>query len=428
MLERVYAGMLLVILALIVVHAPLVIWLGTTVPAWAVELKAWKELIIVFAMGIAVVLVTKRQLWREFASDWLLRLMVAFTVLHVLHLALFWNGTNATLAGLAIDLRFVLYFGLVYILCRLNPAYQKPIVWAFAIGALVVGIFSILQVTVLPKDVLSRIGYGKDTIEPFLMVDKNPDYIRINSTLRGPNPLGLYAGIVLSLALAGLLLARRKVVRYKYLVSGAVIGAVVGLYASYSRSAIVASVLALVIIIGVIYSKRASAKIWALVVATIVAVALAGFGLRNSDFVANVILHDDPTTGAVITSNDAHVSSLQNGLKRFTSQPLGNGIGSSGSASLFSDKPQIIENQYLLVAHETGWLGLGLFVALFGLVLQRLWQQRTNWLALGLFASGVGIALAGFLLPVWADDTVAIIWWGLAGCILGVGYGKKHAR
>jgi hypothetical protein len=30
------------------------------------------------------------------------------------------------------------------------------------------------------------------------------------------------------------------------------------------------------------------------------------------------------------------------------------------------------------------------------------------------FASGIGLAVIGVLLPVFVDETVAIIWWGLA--------------
>ena len=102
-------------------------------------------------------------------------------------------------------------------------------------------------------------------------------------------------------------------------------------------------------------------------------------------------------------------------------QPLGAGIGSTGSASLYDDDEGgvIIENQYLYIAHETGWLGLALFVAIFGLIMVRLWRARDDWLALGAFASGVGMALIGLLLPVWADDTVAIVWWALAATALG---------
>ena len=95
-------------------------------------------------------------------------------------------------------------------------------------------------------------------------------------------------------------------------------------------------------------------------------------------------------------------------------QPFGAGIGSTGSASLYGAQPLIVENQYLFIAHEVGWIGLALFLIIFVKILQQLWKRRADWLALGVFASGIGLALIGLLLPVWVDDTVAIIWWGLA--------------
>jgi hypothetical protein len=97
---------------------------------------------------------------------------------------------------------------------------------------------------------------------------------------------------------------------------------------------------------------------------------------------------------------------------------MGAGIGSTGSASLLGTEPVIIENQYLMIAHEVGWLGVVLFAVLYGYMVGRLWQQRRDWLALGIWASGVGLAAIGLLLPVWADDTVSIVWWGLAAISL----------
>ena len=81
---------------------------------------------------------------------------------------------------------------------------------------------------------------------------------------------------------------------------------------------------------------------------------------------------------------------------------------------MYTDSPIIIENQYLFTAHELGWLGLIIFLFIFGLIMKRLWKLRSDWLALGVFASGLCLAVIGLLLPVWVDDTVAIIWWGLA--------------
>ena len=87
---------------------------------------------------------------------------------------------------------------------------------------------------------------------------------------------------------------------------------------------------------------------------------------------------------------------------------------------MHGEKTLIIENQYLFVAHENGWIGLALFLMITYYVLVGLWKRRAAWLALAVSASGVGIAIAGLFLPVWVDDTVSIIWWGLAAIALAV--------
>lgn len=74
-----------------------------------------------------------------------------------------------------------------------------------------------------------------------------------------------------------------------------------------------------------------------------------------------------------------------------------------------------------MIAHEVGWLGLGLFVWLNYLVMVALWHRRASWLALGVWASGLGLILIGLVLPVWVDDTVSIVWWGLAALVIASG-------
>src|SRR6185312_10535467 len=161
-----------------------------------------------------------------------------------------------------------------------------------------------------------------------------------------------------------------------------------------------------------------------LVSGAIILVAL-GVGIvatRNTDFVSNVVLHDNPVGGSSTKSDQGHISSLKDGISRALTQPFGAGIGSTGSASLSTDKPLIIENQYLFITHETGWVGLAVFVMIFVGVLNRLWQRRENYLALGVFAGGIALAVIGLLLPVWVDDTVSIVWWGLAAIAIGGKY------
>ena len=421
-LTSVYAVILLIIFGGIVVHAPLTVWLGTVFPDYSPLIKSWKEILMIPAALLAGVLVTRQGLWRELSRDWLFRLIVAYALLHIVLAIILPQDTLAQLAGFAIDLRYMLFFGLVYVLIRLAPQWRKQIVYIGAIGAVVVVGFATLQLF-LPKDTLSYIGYSKQTIAPYLTVDENPDFIRYSSTLRGPNPLGAYAGIVLGMITA--LLVRRKLPleRKKVLwATGAITAcSLVAVWINYSRSALVAAIVTVLIVLGVTMLRRMSRRAWLAVGVVFVILAGSLAVAWESNFVSNVILHENPTTGAEVSSNDGHVESLIFGVGRLVAQPLGAGIGSTGSASLYDDDEGgvIIENQYLYIAHETGWLGLALFVAIFGLIMVRLWRARDDWLALGAFASGVGMALIGLLLPVWADDTVAIVWWALAATALG---------
>lgn len=417
-----YAVLLLVIFGGVVVHAPLTVWLGTVWPDYVPLLKSWKELLMIVAAIIAIILVTHRRLWGELARDWLFQLIVGYAALHVVLAIFLPRDTWSVLAGFAIDLRYILFFGLVYVLLRVAPEWRRYMVYVGTIGAAIVVGFASLQLF-LPKETLSYIGYSKETIAPYLTVDENPDYIRYSSTLRGPNPLGAYGAIVLGMLTA--LLVRHKLTLRRKRVFWATLAlavcSAVAVWVSYSRSALVAAIVTVLLVLAATVMRRMSRPAWIAVVAVCFALLGGLVAARQSNFVANVIFHENPTTGASVSSNEGHAESLAFGAQRMIEQPLGAGIGSTGSASLYDNEAggTIIENHYLYIAHEAGWLGLGLFTMIFGVIMTRLWRVRRDWLALGTFASGVGLALIGLLLPVWADDSVAIIWWGLAAAALG---------
>lgn len=428
-LERLYGGILLAIFIGIIVHAPLTVWLGTLAPGYELFIKPWKELLMLFATSLAIILAQRYKLWPELWRDWLFKLIVGFAALHLLLVVVLWQGMNPTLAGLSIDLRWLLYFGLVYVAIRIRPSQRQWFLKLGLVGAAIVGIFALLQIFVLPNNFLARIGYNKDTtIAPYLTVDKNPDYVRINSTLRGPNPLGAYAVIILSIITAAVIRASHRLGKYKLAALIVTAGMTGALWASYSRSALGAFAVSVGILAAVTFGRRLSRIWW--IAAAVVIFALAGglFAARGTDFVSNVILHENLSGGSAESSNEGHVDSLLDGTRRMIEQPFGGGVGSTGSASLYGDTPLIIENQYLFIAHEAGWLGLILFLTIFVAVLTRLWQQRRDYLSLGLFASGIGLGLIGLLLPVWVDDTVALMWWGLAAVALGGMYGKERSR
>lgn len=425
--EYIPAGLLLAVFGLIVLHAPFIVFIGTRFPELALVVKAWKEVLIVIALLLVGADILRRRFVGRFARDRLLWLMVGYVFLHIIFIMISPGGALSVLSALAIDLRYVLYFIAVYLFLSMYPRYIRFFVNTGVAGAIVVVGFAVLQ-QFLPKDILVHLGYSEQTITPYLTVDKNPDYVRINSTLRGPNPLGAYALVIITGVVALIGLRWRKLVTKRRSFAALLfVGSVVALWTSYSRSAVAGALLSLGAVFVARFGYRLSTRQWLAVVGGILIISSVGYLVRDSSFVHNVILHDNPSTGANIDSNTAHFDSLTDGFRRMTRQPLGGGVGSTGSASLFGAKPLVIENQYLFVAHETGWVGFGLFIAIFGMILARLWQVRKNWLALTAFASGIGLAVVGLMLPVWVDDTVAIVWWGLAAIALAKGGNDERA-
>ncbi len=425
-IEYLYLSILLIVFGGIVLHAPISVGFGTLFPNFDLLIKSWKEILMGIALVLAVIIV-----WRKHRTDILKEpLMIGLFIyagLHLLTLIFFRNGLQAALAGLMIDLRYILFFGLVYLAVRLFPQFRRPFIRVATTGAVIVVVFALLQVFILPADILKYIGYNLHTIAPYLTVDRNHAYIRINSTLRGPNPLGAYAVIVLASLGAWLIAKRQKMTRNQIMaVTVLLVGGIVALWASYSRSALIAAVVAGLILLSVTVIPKLSRRAW--VVAAVIVFAIIGGLVASSktSVVSNVLLHENPNGGSSVNSNEGHLSSLQNGVMLMLSQPFGSGIGSTGSASLTTNSPLIIENQYLFVAHEVGWTGLILFSMIFIGIMNRLWKLRANWLALGVFASGLGLAIIGLLLPVWVDDTVSIVWWGLAAFVIGGGEYERH--
>ncbi len=427
--ERVLVGILLIIATGIVLHAPLTVWLGTMWPDYSPFIKAWKEVLMGVALVLLAVAVVRRKQFDAFMQDRLIQLALVYAGLHFVMIGVFQNGLQSAGAGLLIDLRYVLYFVLVYGAIRLYPHYRSLFIKVIVAGAAIVLAFGVLQIVALPKDILAHIGYSKATIAPYLTVDQNPDYVRINSTLRGPNPLGAYVVIVLSLLLAAVVKYRHKLqTRHWWLAAGVAVAGGLVINATYSRSSLGALLIALGVIVGVVLTGKARRYAGIGAAVALIGVIVLIFAAREHPVVSNLVWHDNPNGGSKIDSNEDHAESLADGFQRMVRQPLGAGVGSTGSASLDGDKPLIIENQYLFTAHEVGWLGLGLFAWLYVEVLRRLWSRRESALSLGVFASGVGLAVIGIVLPVWVDDTVSIIWWGLAGLGLGaweMGKSKK---
>ena len=117
-----------------------------------------------------------------------------------------------------------------------------------------------------------------------------------------------------------------------------------------------------------------------------------------------------------------HFKATSEGIDRVIANPVGCGLGCAGPASYYSDYPRISENYYVQIAEEVGLLGLVVWLFVFLGVMKSLlgiYRRQDSSIALVLFASGVGLAVIGMLLHVWADDPLSLTWWGLAGYVIG---------
>lgn len=426
-LHHVIGWILLLIMGLIVIHAPLTVYVGSKFPQIADIIKAWKEMLMLVALVLLAVDYTRRRAWRAAFKDKLVWLISGYAALHLVLAAIYHLPTNAVIAGLMIDLRYIAYFALVYLFLKLYPAYKESFLRIAMTGAAIVVGFAVLQL-VLPHNFLAYFGYGDATIQPYITIDKNPAFVRENSTLRGPNPLGAYAIMVLCGVAAYWIAQRKKLndnTRTTFIFFA--IAGLIALVVSYARSAWLGAAVALVAVFAI---KNKGVVTWrkaGYIAAATVIIGAVVYGARDTSFVQNALIHNNPTTGASVDSNTQHLDSVTSGLASMAAHPFGQGVGSTGSASLFTDNPTVVENQFLFIAHETGWLGFALFIAITWVVLARAWRRRADWMAFAVFTSGIGLIVVGMLLPVWADDTVSIVWWGLAAVILATGketYGK----
>ena len=415
------AGCFILIMGMIVLHTPLSMFIGMIAPSIGEVVKGWKELLLVVVAGIcAVVLLRDRQTVKLLMQDSLIRLSLIFIGVHIALTFYQFHGWHAYLAGLASDVRYALVLLVAVTLAIKVPQIRKTTIRVVAVGAAVVGVFGLLQLTVLPHDALKSIGYdwqpGK--VAPYITVDGDPAFIRISSTLRGPNPLGFYATVIFALSCARLAVHYKSGwTRKNAIAVGLALLMGMCVWFSYSRGALIAALTAIgtIAIVGSWTRYKRQVVLGIVAVAVLIMLTLTVF--RHNNFIATVVFHDSPASGSQTTSNEGHLESLTQGSLLLLRQPLGAGIGSSGSASYYADDIETlyIENQYLYIAHESGWFGLALFVSLFIVLMGKLWKQRKDYLALGLFASGLGLSVTGLVLPVWSDDVVAYIWWGLAG-------------
>lgn len=425
-----YRKILLWVVAAIFAVAPFY----TAITVWAAShlehfdlFRIWKEIILfLLAMFVVGFVITHRK-WAAPLFKSKLMLLTALYIALVLMIGAYDLITkrvdnDAVIYGWLINLRHIGFFSVVLLALTINPlARQRNFPWQrlVLIPAGAVILFGFLQMTILPADILTHIGYGENTTVPYGTIDNKSDLVRIQSTLRGPNPLGAYLLIIITL-LAALSFTARTLKRRLYIYGGIALGLVV-LVGTYSRSAALGLFISLFVLYAV-YNKSFINKHILGIIYGVVGLTVVGLFLlkQNSYFVENFVFHTSKDSTAARSSNDERYQALTRGIDDVVDHPLGSGVGSAGPASLRNGfgSPKIAENYYIQLAQEVGILILALFVAINIMIGRELWRARRNLLALALFASLIGATFVNMLSHAWADDTLAYIWWGLAGVAL----------
>jgi hypothetical protein len=422
------------LLALVPFHGFLTVWASALVGHYAL-LRVWDELLFVPIIGIVVFWLARDHALRQwFFGSLLVRLILAYASLTVLLCIVAYAKDAVTpkalFYGLLINLRFLFWFLAVLLTVQRSPWLTRQWPRYVLAPAAVVVIFAVLQYILLPHDFLVHFGYDTaTTIAPIETINHNDSYIRVQSTLRGANPLGAYLVIILSVLAALFTRGRRRIICAVFGVLGAF-----ALYASGSRSAWIGMLLSIALLAWLLIRGRRAQLLYAAIGTGFILLAGIGFLMfRHNAGLQNAVLHTQDNSAVATTSNEAHASAVIQGLKDVAHQPLGDGPGTAGPASVYNGPygGRIAENYYVQIAQEVGWLGLALLLSILVLVGIELYQRAgESTLALALFAAFIGIAFINLLSHAWTDDTLAFLWWGLAAISLGSikqKAGRSHA-
>lgn len=428
---RVANYLIATLLFLVPFHAILTVWGSSIIEGSYTLLRLW-TLVVLGAIGLIVArwIIQEKSLRTKLYENVLVRTAALYIVfsLCVVVVGLL-SGTvqfKAALLGMFLNTRFVLLFILALATCYKSPWLKNRWKSIVLVPGIIVVVFAVLQYVALPVNFLSHFGYGVDTIPAYHTINSNKEYIRVASTLRGPNPLGAYLVLIISVLAVSLrgynLLAVLKRSLYLFL-------AIAALLFSFSRSAWL-GVLAAMVVFGLLVATTKKAKLVLLII-------LVGFSLvsgavfaiaQNNRAVQNAVFHTDDDSLAKTSSNEDRLSAQSSSVSLALDHPFGMGVGSAGPASIYNQPKAavITENYFLQLAVEVGWFGLAIFVGLLVYLTAFLWKIRQRSLAKVLLMSLAGLTLVNLLSHAWADETIAFLWWGLAGIAVGTASNSKR--
>ncbi len=446
MLQRLREWLTLVLVAALPFHALLVTF-GTKLAIGPGSrplppLALWKEGVLGLILLLAIVEIIRRGKWKVEggklfdAIDW----CIGIALLYAIAIA-FVPGRDVPIAGIQWLLGFKYDFiPLVafFILRRVSwsDAFKNVAAKALLIVGSIVAIYGIVTVF-LPQSFFTALGYSdlhslyqsEGALAAFQQIG-GTTIRRIQSTMSGPNQLGLYMLLPLAIAL-GFIEKRKEESGRRKVIAGILI--VIALMLSFSRAAWIGA--AVMVIVGAKKRKK--------LVAQLAAVGIVGVIIIISAF---------PSIFLRVQSNAGHIDRPLAAIQTMLAHPFGLGLGSAGPASnavsdtcvelskgadatwakdrpnlcVFVDGtqvqpaeacncPKLTENWYLQWGVEMGWIGLFLSLALVFFVLKK-WKEEGGKRNVG-FAF-LGISVAGLFLHSFEDAAVAYTVWVLLASVM----------
>lgn len=405
------------------VYMPFHIFFSQWLSTFTGGLDTWKIAKDIFTTILVSAIVCAVLLQKKYTRTYLL--FVGFACIYlILHLASWFLTEQPNDTGLLATVynnRIVWYLLIGYSIALLFPDKNSRKFFAklLIIISTIVCLIGLAQ-WLLPKDIMTHFGYSLDRgVKPNFFIDDKPDFPRIMSTIRDPNSLGAFLLLPTTLITIGLV--RFWKTPKRVLLAGLFLLHLLAIFLTFSRGAWISILLVQVATFIFIFRDsihRYSKKLALPLIATLIVVSAVGFGMRESYFVQNVILHSDETTVAA-DPNELRVEFFEKSIQGIEANPEGNGPGTAGLVSTrLPNGGLLTENYYLQIAYEVGIAGLLMLLGFVAYILKLLWSRRQSLVVQGLLISFIGLAFMNLLIHGWSNEAVAASWFILAGLSL----------
>lgn len=429
-LQTIRERLTLALLVVLPLHA-LLVTIGTKLLASSGHpplevLAIWKELLLILIVGIALLEIAGAKKWLNVITKWdALDWCIVLACIYGLFPSLAQTKISFQyLLGFKYDLFPLLAF---FILRRVSwtESFQKSAAKTLVIMGGVVAAYGIAT-AFLPMSFFTSLGYSDlhslynadGPLAAFQQIGGTA-IRRIQSTMSGPNQLGLW--LLIPLGILMMKVMKKRVDSGEWVVGSMM---VIALIMTFSRAAWIGA--AVMGVVAIVSSKRFSRT--QLAGGAVALVILAGFGFALF-----------PSVLVRVQSSTGHIQRPLEALRMIVAHPFGQGLGTAGPASnavsdtcveqpkgadiswakdrqdlcIFvegaqvqpvgraCDCPVLTENWYLQWGVEMGWVGLILSVLIVVFAL-RLQPKNLGFL---------GVAVAGLFLHSFEDAAVAYTLW-----------------